>query len=138
MQVQELFSIAGRVAVVTGGSRGLGLEIAHGLGEAGAKVVVTARRQEWLGPAEQELRAAGIEASAFDCDVANDGAVAKLAEAVLARYGPAEILVNAAGISWGSPALEMTAERWRAVMDVNITGTFLCCQAFGRQMLKRG
>jgi NAD(P)-dependent dehydrogenase (short-subunit alcohol dehydrogenase family) len=138
MQVSELFSIARRVAVVTGGSRGLGLEIAHGLGEAGAKVVVTARRQEWLGPAEQELRAAGIEASAFDCDVANDGAVAKLAEAVLARYGPAEILVNAAGISWGSPALEMTAERWRAVMDVNITGTFLCCQAFGRQMLKRG
>ena len=138
MQVQELFSLTGRVAVVTGGSRGLGLEIAHGLGEAGANVVVTARRQEWLAPAERELRAAGIEATAYDCDVADDGAVTKLAEAVLARYGPAEILVNAAGISWGSPALEMTAERWRAVMDVNITGTFLCCQAFGRQMLKRG
>lgn len=138
MHVQELFSLAGRVAVVTGGSRGLGLEIAQALGEAGAKVVVTARRQEWLGPAKQELQAAGIEATAFNCDVADEVAVTGLAETVHAQYGPADILVNAAGISWGAPALEMTAERWRSVMDVNVTGTFLCCQAFGRQMVERG
>ena len=94
MRVQELFSLDGRVTVVTGGSRGLGLEIAYGLGEAGAKVVVTARRQEWLGPAEEELRAAGIDASAFVCDVADTSAVAELAEATRGRYGPAEILVN--------------------------------------------
>ena len=71
--------MTGRVAVVTGGSRGLGLEIAHGLGEAGASVVVTARRQEWLEPAEAELRAAGIEADALACDVADPGQIEALA-----------------------------------------------------------
>lgn len=138
MRVQELFILEGRVAVVTGGSRGLGLEIAHGLGEAGAQVVVTARRAEWLGPAEDELRAVGIDAAAFDCDVTDEAAVSKLADVTRARYGPADILVNAAGISWGAPALEMTADRWRSVMEVNVTGTFLSCQAFGRQMVERG
>lgn len=134
MSVHDLFRLDGRVAVVTGGSRGLGLEIAHGLGDAGARVVVTARRNEWLEPAEAELRASGIEASAFACDVADEGAVRRLAATVAERFGPASILVNAAGISWGAPSLEMPAERWRAVLDVNATGTFLCAQSFGRQM----
>jgi NAD(P)-dependent dehydrogenase (short-subunit alcohol dehydrogenase family) len=138
MQVQQLFNLTGRVAVVTGGSRGLGLEIAHGLGEAGARVVVTARRQEWLQPAEEELRAAGIEASALRCDVVDLEQVTALAGEVVERYGPADILVNAAGISWGAPALEMALDRWSAVLDVNVTGTFLCCQAFGRGMVERG
>lgn len=138
MDVQELYSLAGRVAVVTGGSRGLGLEIAHGLGEAGASVVVTARRQEWLQPAEEELRAAGIEAEALACDVADAGQVEGLARTVLERHPRVDILVNAAGISWGASALEMPVERWRSVLDVNATGTFLCCQAVGRRMLERG
>src|SRR3954468_13313293 len=102
MHVQELFSLKGRVAVVTGGSRGLGLEVAHGLGEAGATVAVTARRQEWLGPAEQELRAAGIKAEAFACDVADEAQVDALAKGVVERHGRVDILVNAAGISWGA------------------------------------
>ena len=138
MHVKELFSLEGSVAVVTGGSRGLGLEIAHGLGEAGAEVVVTARRQEWLAPAEDELRAAGIDAQALACDVADPVQVDTLVQAVLQRHGQVDILVNAAGISWGSPAVDMPLERWRAVLDVNGTGTFLCCQAFGRAMLARG
>jgi gluconate 5-dehydrogenase len=138
MRVQELFSLEGRVAVVTGGSRGLGLEIAHGLGEAGASVIVTARRQEWLGPAEDELREAGIEATAAICDVAVPEQVEALARDALARHGQVDVLVNAAGISWGAPALTMPLERWRSVLDVNATGTFLCCQAFGRAMAERG
>jgi NAD(P)-dependent dehydrogenase (short-subunit alcohol dehydrogenase family) len=138
MRVLQSYELPGRVAVVTGGSRGLGLEIAQGLGEAGARVVVTARRQEWLGPAEAELRAAGIDATALACDVSDEGAVTALAEAVRTRYGPADILVNAAGVSWGAPALEMPADRWRSVMEVNVTGAFLCCQAFGRLMAERG
>jgi gluconate 5-dehydrogenase len=137
MHVQELFSLKGRVAVVTGGSRGLGLEIAHGLGEAGASVVVTARRQEWLGPAEEQLRAAGIEVAALPCDVADPEQVEALAQATLERFGRADVLVNAAGISWGASALEMPLERWRSVLDVNATGTFLCCQAYGRQMIEQ-
>jgi NAD(P)-dependent dehydrogenase (short-subunit alcohol dehydrogenase family) len=138
MRVLQSYELPGRVAVVTGGSRGLGLEIAQGLGEAGARVVVTARRQEWLGPAEAELRAAGIDATALACDVSNEEAVTALVEAVRTRYGPADILVNAAGVSWGAPALEMPADRWRSVMEVNVTGAFLCCQAFGRLMAERG
>lgn len=138
MLVQQLFELTGRVAVITGGSRGLGLEIARGLGEAGAQVVVSARRQEWLGPAEAELRAAGIEATALTCDVSDENGVAIFAETVRQRIGPADILVNAAGISWGAPALEMAADRWRDVLDVNVTGAFLTCQAFGRQMVERG
>jgi len=138
MHVKELYNLEGRVAVVTGGSRGLGLEIAHGLGEAGAQVIVTARRQEWLGPAEDELRAAGIEASAAVCDVADRAQVEALATNAIERYHRVDILVNAAGISWGASALEMPLDRWRSVMDVNATGTFLCCQALGRSMVERG
>jgi NAD(P)-dependent dehydrogenase (short-subunit alcohol dehydrogenase family) len=138
MHARELFSLEGRVAVVTGGSRGLGLEIAHGLGEAGATVVVTARRQEWLQPAEAELRGAGIEASALACDVADPGQVEAFARAVLARHDRVDVLVNAAGITWGAPPLDMPVDRWRSVLDVNATGTFLCCQAFGGPMVERG
>lgn len=138
MHVRELFSLEGRVAVVTGGSRGLGLEIAHGLGEAGATVIVTARRQEWLAPAEAELREAGIAAEALSCDVSEPASVERLAETVGARHQRVDVLVNAAGISWGAPALDMPVDRWRSVLDVNATGTFLCCQAFGRTMVRQG
>ena len=138
MRVQELFDLSGRVALVTGGSRGLGLEIAHGLGEAGASVVVTARRQEWLGPAEQELRAAGLDARATACDVADAEQVEALVGGIVERHGRIDVLVNAAGVSWGAPTEEMPVERWRWVLDVNATGTFLCCQAAGRRMLERG
>ena len=138
MHVQALYSLEGRVAVVTGGSRGLGLEIAHGLGEAGATLIVTARRQAWLEPAQDELRAAGITADALACDVADQRQVEGLAQAVLERHQRVDILVNAAGISWGAAALDMAVDRWRSVLDVNATGTFLCCQAFGRGMIDRG
>jgi len=138
MDVRQLFDLTGKVAVVTGGSRGLGLEIAHGLGEAGARVVITARREQWLGPAADELATANVEALSLVCDVADQDQVASLADQVAAHFGAPDILVNAAGISWGAPAVDMPLERWRSVMDVNTTGTFLCCQAFGRAMIERG
>jgi NAD(P)-dependent dehydrogenase (short-subunit alcohol dehydrogenase family) len=137
-RVQDLFELSGRVALITGGSRGLGLEIAHGLGEAGASVVVTARRAEWLDPAERALRAAGIEAWATACDVTDADAVERLVSAVVDRHGKIDILVNAAGVSWGASATEMPPERWRWVMDVKATGTFLCSQAAGRRMIESG
>jgi gluconate 5-dehydrogenase len=138
MHVKQLFDLTGRVAVVTGGSRGLGLEIAHGLGEAGASVAITARREEWLGPALRDLGAAGIDARALACDVADDAQVARLTAEIHEQCGRVDILVNAAGVSWGASAVEMPPDRWRWVMDVNATGTFLCCQAFGRGMVDRG
>ena len=138
MRVQELFDLTGRVAVVTGGSRGLGLEIARGLGEACATVVITARRRDWLDPALDELRAAGIAADAVVCDVVDGEAVERLVSGAAERHGAIDVLVNAAGVSWGAAATEMSAERFRWVIDVNATGTFLCCQAVGRRMLERG
>jgi NAD(P)-dependent dehydrogenase (short-subunit alcohol dehydrogenase family) len=138
VRVQELFDLSGRVALVTGGSRGLGLEIAHGLGEAGATVVVTARRREWLDPALDELRAAGVAAEADACDVTDAEAVERVVAGVAERHGGIDVLVNAAGVAWGSPAEEMAPDRFRWVLDVNATGTFLCCQAAGRRMLERG
>jgi NAD(P)-dependent dehydrogenase (short-subunit alcohol dehydrogenase family) len=138
MHVRELFDLSGRVAVVTGGSRGLGLEIAQGLGEAGAKVLISARRQEWLQPAVDELRAAGLTCQAELADVSRLEDAERLVASALDTFGQLDILVNNAGISWGAPPTEMPLDKWRQVMDVNATGTFLMSQAAGRSMIDRG
>lgn len=137
MHVRELFDLSGKVAVVTGGSRGLGKEIALGLGEAGAKVVISARREEWLVPAVAELRAQEITCHGVKADVRNLAEVALLRDETLNHFGKVDVLVNNAGISWGAPAEEMPLEKWRDVLDVNATGTFLCSQLFGREMIKQ-
>jgi gluconate 5-dehydrogenase len=134
---EALFSLAGKVAVVTGGSRGLGKEIAFALAAAGARVAITARREQWLAPAAAELRAAGHDCLAAVCDIADEGAVAGFVDAVLARYGRIDVLFNNAGITWGAPSAEMPLQKWRDVLDVNATGTFAVTQAVGRHMLAR-
>ncbi len=136
--VKDLFDLRGKTALVTGGSRGLGREIAEGLAEAGAAVTITARREQWLLPAEQELRAAGLDCEAAVCDVTDADAVAALVDGIVARHGALDIVVNNAGISWGAPAEEMAAERFRAVLEVNATGAFLVSQAAARHMIARG
>ena len=138
MPVAELFSLAGKVAVVTGGSRGLGKEMAFALAEAGARVAISARREQWLGPTAEELRAAGHECFAMPCDVSREVDVTALVEQVVSRFGRVDVLFNNAGISWGSPSVDMPADRWRQVMDVNATGTFLMSQAAGRHMIAQG
>jgi gluconate 5-dehydrogenase len=137
MRVQALFDLSGRTAFVTGGSRGLGKEIAEGLGEAGARVAVVARREQWLRPAEEELRAAGIECLAVLCDITRPEQVRAAVAAATDRFGGIDILVNNAGISWGAPALEMPLEKWRQVLEANLTGTFLVTQTVGRLMIER-
>jgi NAD(P)-dependent dehydrogenase (short-subunit alcohol dehydrogenase family) len=137
MRVQELFDLSGRVALVTGGSRGLGLEMAEALGEAGARVVVTARRPQWLATAEQTLSAAGIEVLATACDITDQAQVDALCEAVDRRFGAIDILVNNAGVSWGAPVVDMPLDKWRQVIETNLTGTFLVTQAVGRTMIAR-
>lgn len=131
------FDFSGEVVLVTGGSRGLGLEIAHAFGQAGAKVVITARREQWLKEAENFLSEKGIAVDVLICDVANAPSVEQLVQQVLQKNYKIDVLVNNAGLTWGSPAETMPLDRWQQVIDANITGTFLMSQAVGRHMLER-
>ncbi|MGZ3628354.1 MAG: glucose 1-dehydrogenase [Ktedonobacteraceae bacterium] len=131
------FDFKGEVVVVTGGSRGLGLEIAHAFGQAGAKVVITARREQWLKEAENFLKEQSIAVDSFICDVADAASVEQLVQQTLLKNNRIDVLVNNAGLTWGAPAETMSLERWQQVIDANITGTFLMSQAIGRHMLER-
>lgn len=138
MRASDLFDLTGKVAVVTGGSRGLGLEIAEGLGQSGASIVIGARRPDWLEPAKEQLRRGSIACQAEIADVSNPDDAEQLVRRAVESFGQIDILVNCAGVSWGAPALEMPLDKWREVLDVNATGTFLMCQAAGRRMVERG
>jgi gluconate 5-dehydrogenase len=131
------FNFSGEVALVTGGSRGLGLEIAQAFGGAGATVVITARRQQWLSEAEHLLQDQGIAVHTLTCDVADSPSVEQAVQQTLSAYGKIDILVNNAGLTWGAPAENMPLDRWHQVIEANITGTFLMSQAVGRHMLER-
>ncbi len=136
--LSDLFSLQGQVAIVTGGSRGLGLEMAEGLGEAGARLVITARRAPDLRTAQEHLEGRGFEVMTHEGSVADPEAVQSLVGATRARYGRIDILVNNAGTTWGAPTLDMPYERWRYVMDTNVDGTFLLTQAVCRVMVEQG
>lgn len=138
MQVQQLFDLSDRVAIITGASRGLGAEIAEGLGEAGASLMLCARREQWLGPALEAFRGAGYHVAGQLCDVSNPEHVQSVVDAAMARFGRIDILVNNAGISWGERPETMAVEQWQKVLDTNLTGAFLFAQAAGREMLKAG
>ena len=138
MHVTDLFDLKGKVALVSGGSRGLGLEIALGLGEAGAQVAITARREQWLTSAQEELTRSGTASLPITCDVSNPDQVTEAVAVTLRAYGRIDVLVNSAGMAWSAPADSMTLEKWRQVMDTNATGCFLMCQAVGREMIRHG
>ena len=135
--VQSLFDLSGRVAIITGGSRGLGAEFAEGLAEAGASLMLCARRDEWLLPGAEALRGRGFTVDAMRCDVSSETDVQAVVDATVERFGTIDILVNNAGISWGERPEVMTLAQWKKVIDVNLTGAFLCSQAAGREMIKR-
>ena len=135
--INDLFSLVGRVAIVTGGSRGLGLEMAEGLGEAGACLMLCARREEWLTSALHDLRARGLVADGMRCDVSQPDEVEAVVAKTMAAYGQIDILVNNAGVTWGEAPETMPLDKWQKVLDTNLTGAFLFSQATGREMLKR-
>lgn len=132
------FDFQGEVALITGGSRGLGLEIAQAFGAAGATVVITARREQWLSEAERSLKEQGVTVHSMICDVADASSVQQAVQQTLDTCGKINVLVNNAGLTWGAPAENMPFERWKQVIDANITGTFLMSQAVGRHMLEQG
>src|SRR6266576_293797 len=135
--IKDLFDLSGRVALVTGGSRGLGKEIAEGLAEAGASLMLCARRDEWLAPTVNEMRERGFKAEGMICDVSNPEQVQQVVDKAVATYGRIDILVNNAGVSWGERPETMPLDKWQKVLDINLTGAFLFSQAAGREMLKR-
>jgi gluconate 5-dehydrogenase len=135
--ITELFDLTGKVAIVTGGSRGLGLEMAEGLAEAGAALMLCARRDEWLTPAIAALRARGVAVDGMLCDVSSVDQVQAVVDRTLSIYGQIDILINNAGVSWGARPEDMPLDKWQKVIDTNLTGAFLFAQAAGRAMLAR-
>jgi gluconate 5-dehydrogenase len=133
----ELFDLTGRVAIVTGGSRGLGEEMAEGLAEAGASLMLCARREQWLTPALETFRSRGFKAEGMVCDVTAPDQVQAVVDKTLSVYGQIDILINNAGIAWAAEPDAMPLDKWQKVIDTNLTGTFLFSQAVGREMLKR-
>jgi gluconate 5-dehydrogenase len=131
-RVQQLFDLAGRAALVTGGSRGLGLQIAEALGEAGARVLLSARRAPELEAAVAALRERGVAADWIAADASQPAELERLAAAARERLGEVDILVNNAGATWGAPAEEHPLEAWDKVMNLNVRAIFLLTQAVGR------
>ena len=137
--IQQLFDLTGQVALVTGGSRGLGLQMAHALGEAGAKIMLSSRKAADLEQAAAELQDAGIDARWIAADCGNPQDIARLAAETVERMGPIDILVNNAGATWGAPAEDHPLEAWDKVMNLNVRGYFLLSQAVAKSsMIPRG
>lgn len=133
--VQELFDLTGKTALITGGSRGLGLQIAHALGEAGAKIMLSARKADELEEATEQLQTAGIDARWIAADCAQEADIHRLAKETLERLGSVDVLVNNAGASWGAPAEDHPAAAWDKVMNLNVRGYFLLSQAIAKHSM---
>lgn len=136
--IQNLFDLTGKKALITGGSRGLGLQMAQALGEAGAKVVISSRKAADLEQAVMALQDRGIDARWIAADAGKPEDIQRLADETLERVGDVDILVNNAGASWGAPAQDHPLEAWDKVMNLNVRGYFLLSQAVAqRSMIPR-
>ncbi|ARI76471.1 SDR family oxidoreductase [Halobacillus mangrovi] len=138
MHAKELFDLTGKVAIVTGGGRGLGKQIAEGLAESGAHVVVCSRKVEACKEVSDQLKQLGVESLAFECDVTNPDSMQQVVDQTVDHFGRIDILVNNSGATWGAPVEEMPLEAWQKVFNVNVTGTFLMSQMAGKVMLEQG
>jgi NAD(P)-dependent dehydrogenase (short-subunit alcohol dehydrogenase family) len=135
MSVKKLLDLSGKTALVTGGSRGLGLQIAEALGEMGAKIAITARKKNELDEATDRLGRLGIGAVSYVCDIGKREAIAPLAAEVLKRFDKVEILVNNAGATWGAPAEEHPLEAWDKLVAVNLSGLFALTQVIAKRSM---
>jgi NAD(P)-dependent dehydrogenase (short-subunit alcohol dehydrogenase family) len=135
MNTKVLFDLTGRVAIITGGSVGLGRQMAEGLAEMGANLVLCARKKERCEQAADELKLLGVQTLALGCDVKNLDQVQAVVDAAVSKFGRIDILINNAGTSWGAPIEEMRLENWNKVIETNLTGTFLFSQTVGKVMV---
>lgn len=134
----ELLSLAGKTAVVTGGTSGIGRALSLGLADAGADVVATARRQEQVDSTAAEIEARGRKSLRVASDVCDRASLEALAEATLKAFGKVDILINCAGMIRRTPTLSLPEEEWNNIINTNLTGTLRACQVFGKPMLERG
>lgn len=137
MHIREMFDLTGKVAIVTGGGKGIGLKMAEGLAEAGAHLVLCSRKVENCQKAAEELARLGAKARAFKCDVKSPGDVQAVVESAVKEFGRVDILVNNSGVNWGASPEDYPLEGWQKVMDTNMTGAFLFSQAAGRAMIRQ-
>jgi len=133
--IQQLFDLKGKTALVTGGSRGLGLQMAHALGEAGARIMLSSRKAEDLEQAAAELQAAGIDARWVAADCSKEADMARLVSETLQRMGDVDILLNNAGAAWGAPAEDHPVEAWDKVMNLNVRSYFVLSQMLAKQSM---
>ena len=138
MNTLDLFRLDGKTAIVTGGGRGLGRYMAEALSDAGANVVLCARKREPLEEVRREIEARGGRAIALECDVTEPESVEKVVAAAEEDFGGVDVLVNNSGATWGAPAAEMPLDKFDQVVSVNVRGTFLMAQAVGRHMIETG
>ncbi len=129
--------LAGKVAVVVGGSSGIGRTLALGLAEGGADVVSSARRMELVNSLADEIEALGRKSLRVTCDVADRASLERLLQACIGAFGKVDILVNAAGITKRAPTVDYPEEDWKRILDTNLTGMLRTCQIFGRHMIER-
>ena len=135
MSLAKLQDLSGRIALVTGGSRGLGLQMAEVLGELGARIAITARKAGELEEAKAHLKAMGIEALPVVCDMGDLSSISAMVDKVIAAYGPIDILVNNAGTSWGAPTIDHPLDAWNKVITLNLTAIFVASQEVGRRCM---
>ena len=135
MSTESLFSLAGKIALVTGGSRGLGLQMAQALGEMGARVAITARKQAELDAAAAHLGKLGIEVLTVAGDQSKFETIPSMVDAVLERFGRIDVLVNNVGTSWAAPAEDHPADAWHKVMRLNVDAMFFMSQEVGRRTM---
>ncbi len=134
----DLFDLSGRVAIVTGTSRGLGQHFARALAQAGADLVLTSRQRDHLAAFEAEIKALGRRAISLDLDVRNHESIQKMVADAAAAFGALDILVNIAGCNVRKPALDVTWDDWNLILDTNLRGSFFVAQAVARHMIPRG
>jgi gluconate 5-dehydrogenase len=135
MSARNLFDLTGKVALITGGSRGLGLQMAKALGDMGAKVAITARKADELADAKQQLDARGIDTLTIVNDLGNHAGIPALVDGVVAHFGTIDILVNNAGATWGAPAEDHPADAWHKVMNLNVHAMFFLSQYVGKHVM---
>jgi NAD(P)-dependent dehydrogenase (short-subunit alcohol dehydrogenase family) len=138
VRVQELFDLTGKVAIVTGGGAGLGRQMAEALAEAGADLVLCARKAERCEQAAGELAQKGVRALGLRCDIRNQAEIEEVVRRTVDELGRVDILVNNSGTSWGAAPEDVPLEGWQKVIDVNLTGAFLFAQSVGRVLIEQG